>query len=100
MIGPHTVVPGARRRMDSLGINQLKDKKGRPLWDMPEPIGYLETVDTRWVRGKPFKTKLKFPIYRGATAEDFRRARGQWKRMKRKQAEKSLMDKIKDMVRT
>lgn len=93
---PTIVVPGARPRMDGEGIfaKQATDHKGRPLWDMPKPVGVHATTqvvrivdksDPDRPRVKKVKQKTQFPVYRGMRARDARTFRSQMRRLRREQ---------------
>lgn len=80
---PGTVVPGATRRMDEDGKTQLKDKRGRPLWDMPSPVSYA--AHRRRVKdqktGAVTEEKVMVPIYRGISAQQARSERATQRKM-------------------
>lgn len=88
---PGTFVPNA--------VFETVDLKGRAIWNMPEPIGYHKTqqVVSKYVtiEGKPkritVKEKVAFPIYRGFPASYVRYARSQFRRIKRKLAQKEAL---------
>lgn len=102
---PTTAVPGARGVTDPKTHIQLRDKKGRPIWEMPKPVGIHETTqvvklldksDPKKPRIKKVKQKTQFPVYRGMSAKDARYARAQFKRAKRKLKEKGMAQQAID----
>ena len=67
---PGTVVPGARKRIDSDTLAQERDRKGRPLWDMPSPVRYVQHVrPKRHKNDAPALNTVAVPIYRGVSAK-------------------------------
>lgn len=105
---PQTHVPGAKPRMikdEKTGLlRQERDKRGRLLWDMPDPVGTHETtqVVTKIVEvdGKPkqirVKEKVSFPVYRGVSAKFARYMRSQFRRAQRKLEEQAALAKKQD----
>lgn len=90
---PQTFVPGASPRMiknEKTGLlEHERDKKGRYLWDMPDPIGTHKTT----VVNKHGRVEAEVPVYRGFPASYARYMRSQFRRMRRKQ---SALQRAKD----
>jgi hypothetical protein len=82
---PQTTVPGATLITDKNGVPQ-KDKRGRPLWNMPDPAGYVE--HTKWRKhkktGKRIPEPVQVPYYKGMSARLYGYMRSQYKRLQRK----------------
>lgn len=89
MYEPQTRVPGATRRIDPETLMAMSDEKGRPLWNMPPPVGYAE--HTRWRKhkrtGKRIGEPIQVPVYRGTSASYARWVKSQIRRNQRKAAE-------------
>lgn len=68
---PGTFVPGATKRIDPDTLAQELGRKGVPLWDMPDPVRYVEHVRRRRHRktGKVITDMVSVPIYRGVSAK-------------------------------
>lgn len=92
---PMTVVPGATRATKEDAITPKFDSKGRPVWDMPEPIRYDEYIQvvTQVVtengqkRLRKVKKPVKFPVYRGVSARLANEIRADQRRAQRKAEE-------------
>jgi hypothetical protein len=86
---PQTVIPGARRRVDSDTLMAMSDKQGKPLWDMPPPISYAE--HKKWRKhertGLRIAEPVMVPVYRGTSASYARWVKAQLRRNQRKAAE-------------
>lgn len=98
---PTTVVPGAQKNIDLDTLKHLEDGRGRPLWHMPEPSGFVENFQVvELVRedeeGKVKRVKSKqpvrFPVYRGTSASFARYIRSQMRRAARKVQEQEAND--------
>jgi len=90
---PLTVVPGARRRIDSDTLMPMSDKKGNPLWDMPPPISYVEHRRTSKRGVEP----VQVPVYRGASASYARYVKSQIRRNQRKAAEVAKQNSLQEV---
>lgn len=86
---PRTVTLGAVRQINPDTLLPAVDEKGKPLFDMPQPIRFAEHTRRRKIRGKVVEDKVKVPIYRGFPASFARHMRGQMKRAQRKAAERA-----------
>ena len=94
-----TFVPGAN-------YTRTKDKKGRPVWQMPRPTAYVEYIqvvkEVISVDDKPriikVKKPVRFPVYRGMSAKDARLQRARIKRDHRKRLEKRELDNKKEVL--
>ncbi len=86
---PQTRVPGATRRIDPDTLMAAFDDKGRPLWNMPAPVGYAKHVgwQKHRVKGDRVPAPIMVPIYRGVLASYARWVKGQIRRRQRKAAE-------------
>lgn len=102
---PLTLVPGASPRRHLTTFKHLVDKLGRWLWDMPKPIGVhitkqvfhlLDKSDPKKPRIKRVWKDKKFPVYRGITAKNARYMRSQYRRERRKLAEKGMAKRAID----
>lgn len=84
---PQTVIPGARRRVDSDTLMAMSDKHGKPLWEMPAPVSYAK--HKKWCRrkGERIAEPIMVPIYRGTSASYARWVKAQLRRNQRKAAE-------------
>lgn len=81
---PQTFVPGASPVIEGEGImaKHAKDKKGRYLWNMPEPVGFHKTTEV----DKNGRREKLVPVYRGFPASYARYMRSQFRRMRRQQS--------------
>lgn len=86
---PETRVPGASRRIDPDTLMPASDGKGRPLWNMPAPVSYVE--HTKWRKhkrtGKRIPEPIQVPVYRATSASYARWVKGMIRRNQRKAAE-------------
>lgn len=91
---PMTVVPGATPVIEGEGImaKHARDKKGRPLWNMPKPIGFHKTTEV----DKNGRREKLVPVYRGVSASFARYVRSQIRRQRRQQS--ALMNARDDAV--
>jgi hypothetical protein len=96
---PGTYVPGATPMYDdpnAYAPMRMRDNKGRPLWNMPKPVGTVENIQivsaVVEVDGQPRMRKVRrpvsFPVYRGVSAALARYIRADMRRRARKAAEK------------
>ena len=88
---PRTVTPGAVRQINPDTLLPAMDEKGRPLFDLPQPIRFVQHTRRRKIRGKVVEDKVKVPVYRGFPASLARHMRGQMKRAQRKAAERAAL---------
>lgn len=105
---PMTVVPGAQKDIDPETMLQKQDKRNRPLWVMPKPIGSVETLqvkeqaykdDDGKVKRKKVKLMTRFPVYRGTSADYARYVRSQMRRALRKAKERAAVERsIEDQI--
>ena len=108
---PTTLVwPLATLVRDPITLQVETDKKGRPLWDMPEPKDQVanfqmvkEPVEQEDGKVKMVlrKKAVLFPVYRGVSAEMIRYARSQAKRMHRLEGERRanrLLEEAKEPI--
>lgn len=95
-----TFVPGATRRIDPDTLLPEVDEKGRPLWDMPSPIRYVEHVRRRRHKhtGKVTVEQVMVPIYQGINARMANWYRGQARRMMRKAKEKRKTEEAQAII--
>lgn len=98
---PGIFVRGASLRRDPDTLQIEYDRKGRPLWDMPKPVGVHVTkqVVKRVIKRKDGTTKqvkelqpTQFPVYRGIEARTACYFRSQLRRFYMKQAEKEAAE--------
>lgn len=111
---PGVVVPGARPMLDpdAPAPKFLTDKKGRPLWTMPEPTSYerhFKTAATRRAYDVVVAMGLEpsedmytvlVPIYRGIPANIANYIRSQHRRDERKKVAKKQKrkDALKNLI--
>lgn len=109
---PGVVVPGARPMLDPdvPAPKFLTDKKGRPLWTMPEPTSYerhFKTAATHRAHALASDTEaademftVLVPIYRGISANIANYMRSQHRRAERKKVEKKQKrkDALKNLI--
>lgn len=88
---PRTITPGATRQINPDTLLPAVDEKGRPLFDMPQPIRFALHKRRRKIRGKVVEDTVKVPVYRGISAALARRIRGQMKRAQRKAIERAAL---------
>lgn len=96
---PQTRMPGATRRVSPETLMAMSDDMGRPLWNMPPPISYVE--HTRWRRHKKTGVRIgepiMVPVYRGTSASYARWVKSQLRRNRRKEAEaKAVADALNE----
>lgn len=86
---PQTRVLGATRRIDPDTLMPAYDSKGRPLWNMPKPVRYVEHVNWRRHKrtGKRIPEPVMVPVYRGVSASYARWVKAQIRQKQRKAAE-------------
>lgn len=86
---PMTVIPGARRRVDSETLMAMLDSKGNSFWDMPAPVSYAQ--HKQWRRhkrtGERIAEPVTVPVYRGTSASYARWVKAQLRRNQRKAVE-------------
>lgn len=112
---PLVKVPGATRAMEEDGVTQKRDRKGRPIWDMPDPvkdkhpviqIKSRRTVIEGKVRVRKVRKRAFVPVYRGLSSEDYRYLRSQFRRQQARleaeaaarEAEEGKLKKAKDFL--
>ena len=86
---PRTITPGAVRQINPDTLLPAVDAKGKPLFDLPQPIRFAEHTRRRKIRGKVVTDKVKVPVYRGVPASLANHIRGQMKRTRRKAVERA-----------
>lgn len=88
---PLTVIPRAVSA-------ETRDKRGRPVWEMPKTETYVEHIKWRKHKktGKRIAEPIMVPVYRGYPASLLRHARAQFKRAMRKQAEAAALQAEQD----
>lgn len=95
--------PLAKLVRDPVTFAPETDKKGRPIWDMPKPIGQHPVIqivkepveekqpdDTIQVKMVKKRKAVLIPIYRGVSAEMLRYAKSQAKRRQRIETERRV----------
>ncbi len=93
-----TIVPGARVILNAHGV-PARDKKGRVLWEMPQPTSYVLHTK-RGFRGKGktkvvLEEKIEVPVYRGFDASLVRNVKSALRRKRIKEAKHTTTKALK-----
>ncbi len=96
-------IPGANLALDPVTMAPKRDKKGRYVWNMPQPVDevhYLQIVkelvpdDEGRAKIVRVKKPVAFPVYRGVEMKFARWMRAQIKRNARKMEEVRLAAEV------